>query len=518
MDLLSTCLARIEENGDTPFLIDSFGGVTLTYAESQRLASLLGVELRRQGVARGGRVGLLLKNSVEFALLYFACLYIGAVAVPVNPTLSAREVEFIVGHAGLDLLVASPATRPLVDPQQLESAGIPLWLIQPGNEPRGESVPLFETLPAEVPADFVAAEGITDDELFSINFTSGTTGLPKGVVHRVGGLLRSAAAFNQELGIDAESRFLHVMPMAYMAGFLNTLLCPWVAGGSVVITSAFDPLSMLRFWGPVTRYAVNTLWLSPTMLAGLVGSSRNNTGPDYCRAHMRTVCAGTAPLPPTVQRAFEEKFGVAVDESYGLSEILFIASNAAGGVRRSGTVGRLLEGVEVRLVGKDGGDVTPEEGEIEVRTPFIMAGYLDYETLQPAEIAPDAWFPTGDIGRLEADGALQITGRKKDLIIRGGVNVSPRQVEEVLLEHPAVAQAAVIGLPHDLYGEEVTAVLVLQPGQVLDELKRELQQLCRERLSSSAVPTCWVEVPELPVSSTGKVQKNVLRDTLGGAR
>jgi acyl-CoA synthetase (AMP-forming)/AMP-acid ligase II len=207
-----------------------------------------------------------------------------------------------------------------------------------------------------------------------------------------------------------------------------------------------------------------------------------------------------------------------VDESYGLSEILFIASNAAGGVRRSGTVGRLLEGVEVRFIGADGRDVTPEEGEIEVRTRFMMAGYLDYETLQPDEIDPDAWFPTGDIGCFDPDGALRITGRKKDLIIRGGINVSPRQVEECLLDHPAVSQAAVIGLPHDLYGEEVTAVLVLRPGRTLDEVKPELQQLCRERLSASAAPTRWVELPELPVSTTGKVQKNALRESLGAAR
>lgn len=518
MDLLHSCLARVVAASNRPFLIDSLGDRTFSHAESHRFAGLLGAQLLVRGAGHGKRVGLLLRNSVEFALLYFACLQVGAVAVPINPSLSEREIEFIAGHAGLDLLVFSPNTEKQIDHQSVAARGTPVWRIVPTHEAVGE-VSLLDTLPETLPAGFVPGAGVTDADLFSINFTSGTTGMPKGVVHRVRGLLASALAFNQELGIGPDARFLHVMPMAYMAGFLNTLLCPFAAGASVVIAPAFDPLGMLRFWTPAIKHRANTLWLSPTMLAGLVRVSRDEAGPNYCREHVRTVCVGTAPLPPTVQRDFEARFGVAVDESYGLSELLFIASNSAAGVRREGTVGRLLEGVEVRFVKEDGSDAdVGEEGEICLRTPFITAGYLDYETLLPDEIDPASWFPTGDIGRLDPDGVLRITARKKDLIIRGGVNVSPRAVEECLLDHEAVAQAAVIGLPHDLYGEEVTAVLVLQTGISLADVRPSLQQFCRERLSASAAPTRWVALAELPSSTTGKVQKNVLRDTLGTPR
>jgi len=514
-DWLAARLSRIEADGPRPFLVDSFGNRTYSYSEAHRLASLLAIQLQERGVGKGGRVGLLLHNSVEFALLYFACLYLGAVAVPINPVLSPREVEFITGHAGLRLLVYSPSTQPLLGDPTEADYGFPLWRIVPGNEKSDHGALLLEGLPATVPGDFTAGAGVTDEDLFSLTFTSGTTGQPKGVAHRVGALLHNAAAYCESLGLGAESRFLHVMPMAYMAGFLNTLLCPFMAGGSVVITSAFSPLGLLRFWQPVIEHRPDTFWMSPTMLASLLALDRDPRGAEYCRERAPKICVGTAPLMLSTRREFEARYGVELLESYGLSELLIITINAPGQPLRDGSVGRPLSETEIRFTGEGGSEVPPgTDGEIQVRSAYMTEGYLDYETLEPARRRDGEWFPTGDIGHLDAGGELFITGRKKDLIIRGGINVSPRMVEDVLLQHDSVAQVAVVGLPHPLLGEEVVAVVQLSPGHHLEEHRAALISLCKAQLSPAAVPTTLVATDSIPTSANGKIQKNRIREQL----
>jgi long-chain acyl-CoA synthetase len=327
--------------------------------------------------------------------------------------------------------------------------------------------------------------------------------LPKGVPHRIGRLLDNAGAFNTELGFGPENRFLHVMTMGYMAGFLNTLLSPFMAGASVVIARAFDAQSALRFWQPVLQHAPDTFWMSPTMLTALLRVDRGEAGAEYCRTKVKTICVGTAPLPQRVKRDFEARYGVELFESYGLSELLLISGNSRRYPRLEGSVGRPLPGIDVKVL---------EDGELAVRTPFIMAGYLD-DTSQPDAATAPAWFPTGDLGRIGETGELFITGRKKDLIIRGGINISPRAVEDVLLEHDAVAQVAVVGVPHEFYGEEVAAAIVFKSGRSLADERASLEALCRERLSKTSIPTKVVAFDELPMAN-GKVQKHVLRERL----
>jgi long-chain acyl-CoA synthetase len=500
LPLIERAKELIQIRADYPFILDAITDRTFTYAESDRIARNLALGLRARGIAHGDRVLLLMPNGAEFALLYFACLYTGAVAVPVNPMLHPREMAFITAHAGARLLVYAPETQNLAG-----NIDLPTWEITPEEA----------AAPRETPGDWQPFDGVSPDALFSITFTSGTTSLPKGVAHRVGGLLENAAAFNRLLGFGPEHRYLHVLPMAYMAGFLNTLLCPFMAGGSVVIAPPFDARSALRFWKPVIQYEANTFWLVPTMLTSLNRIDRDPAGPVYCREHVRTICVGTAPLPRLIRQDFEEKYGVALFESYGLSELLLVSGQASAFPYKAGSVGRLIEGAEARILDEAGQPVAPGiDGDIAIQTPYVMAGYLDYETLQPDQVERDGWFSTGDIGHLDADGNLFITGRKKDLIIRGGTNVSPRAVEEVLLLHPSVAQVAVIGLPHPFYGEEVVAVLQLKVDYNLDGERSALQTLCQENLSAAAVPTRWVVREALPTNPNGKIQKNKLREQL----
>ena len=501
-------------------MIDAQTGRQFSYNEFYRLACTAAGKLHELGIRRGQRIALVLDNSAEFAALYFGCLFLGAVAVPVNPALHPREVAFILVHSGAALMVCSPATKPLVD--SASAGDEPHLYLLPEHEREQADTAVawwsFEELAPAIP-DWQPLDGVHEDDLFSMTFTSGTTGMPKGIVHRIRSLLDNALAFTEALDIEARNRFLHVLPMTYMAGFLNSLLCPFMAGASVVLWRAFDPSIALRFWKPVIEYSADTFWLVPTMLTTLARVDRKTEGIEYCRQHDITICVCTAPLPANTKREFEAKYGVTLFESYGLSETLITTCNTKRHPRFEGSVGRPLRGFEIRITTEDGETLpTNTNGDIWVRTPNIMAGYLNYETLQPDVVSLQDWFPTGDIGHLNVDGDLFITGRKKDLIIRGGFNISPRVVEDVLMEFEAVEGAAVVGLPHEYYGEEVVAVVRLKPGYEIDNVRPLLDALCKDKLNIVSVPTKYFGLDQFPISSTGKVQKAKLRHLLENER
>jgi acyl-CoA synthetase (AMP-forming)/AMP-acid ligase II len=249
----------------------------------------------------------------------------------------------------------------------------------------------------------------------------------------------------------------------------------------------------------------------------LLRFDRNPAGAEYSRENVKTVCVGTAPLPCSTKREFEERYGVTVLESYGLSELLLLTSNSNRNPIAEGSVGRPLGEVEIKVAVDDGSELSSGgDGEILVRTPQALSGYIDAESREMVAVDPDDWFPTGDIGHLSEVGDLFITGRKKDLIIRGGMNISPRRIEDVLLEHPAVSDVAVVGVDHEFYGEEVVAALRLANGVALDDVRSALESLCKSHLSAVSMPNRFVAVSEFPMSVTGKVQKSKLAKLLSG--
>lgn len=515
MNIIQHVRNIFDQHANRVFLIDGLASRQFSYGDFYQMAGNAAKLLRSQGIERHGRVALVLNNSAEFAALYFACLFLGAVAVPVNPALHPREVAFILAHSGTNLVIVSPATQKTLSALGTHNSPPRLCLV-PKHESEQEfgasESPIIELDAAPVAPDWQPMQDVAEQDLFSITFTSGTTSMPKGVAHRIDALLENAAAFNVRMGFNYGHRFLHVMPMAYMAGFLNTLLCPFMAGASVVLERAFDAKTAMSFWPPVMEFRADSFWLAPTMLVSLLRLDRHPAGPEYSRSNIKAICVGTAPLPPRIRKDFETKYGVRLLESYGLSELLIVAINTPNGTSVDKSVGRPLPGIGLRVLDETGQDVCPgAEGEIRIRTPYVMAGYLNYQTLEPEPIKTTDWFPTGDLGRLDNDGQIFITGRQKDLIIRGGLNISPRAVEEILEEHEAVDQVAVIGLPNDFYGEEVAAVVKLKPGYTLEAVRQALGELCRENLSAAAVPTQFFELAAFPVSSTGKVQKAKLR-------
>jgi acyl-CoA synthetase (AMP-forming)/AMP-acid ligase II len=487
----------VRDNAERAFVVDAIDGKgSLTYGAFMRRAAGIAEMIEARGLQTGARIGIDLPNGLDFATLYFAALLGGFIAVPINNALSVRDKASILSGARIAARIIAPGAGP-----------------QEGSE--APVIELEQQISTSSDADVAARVARIDDErLLSIHFTSGTTNVPKGVPHRVGALLGNADSFNRAFGLGRDNRFVHVMPMGYMAGFLNTLLGAFTARAMIILAPQFSARSVLHFWESVVEHSGDMIWVSPTMLATLTQIDRGTLGADYCRSHTVRMFSATAPLSLKVRKEFEAKYGVTVIESYGLSELLLLTANLGPSGSKDGAVGRTIADADVEIR-DEAGQKLPcyADGDIFVRSPHTTVGYLDYATGEPAPLA-DPWFDTGDVGHLDADGDLFVTGRRKDLIIRGGFNVSPRQIEEVLLSQPGVEGAAVVGAPHDYYGEEIVAALVLDADRSLSDMEAVLRAACRRDLGPIAVPDRFVAFAALPVNNIGKVQKAKVRERI----
>jgi long-chain acyl-CoA synthetase len=516
LNVLEKVLDVTSRNKHRVFLIDAINDRRFSFKDFFDLSGSLAAELRSRGARASDRAAIVCHNSAELAITYFSCLYQGITAVPVNPLLHQRGIDLILDASRPNMVIYSPSTERLVTGLLSRQRDVTPVCIVPRHESSQARYkdgywcigsPLREEVDSWRPFDNVSPRTI-----FTISFTSGTTALPKGVAHRIESLIRNATVFNEETDVAASNRFYNILPMAYMAGFLNLLISPFLAGASVVISRAFDARLAIGFWKPVVKYQVNVFWLVPTIMSILMKLDRDAEGPQYCRTHIDKVYVGTAPLPDKLRRDFVAKYGVEVWDSYGLSETLFVSSNSKRTQVHAGSVGHVLTGTSLRIVDKNGVDLPSNaEGEIMIRSPDLMYGYLNPQTLQLETVDPESWFPTGDIGYLSQEGNLHITGRKKDLIIRGGINISPQSIEDILLEHEAVEQAAVISVPDEIYGEEIMAVLKLKAGLSLEAVLASLKILCKEKLSPMSQPRFYRAFNELPLTPSGKVQKEKLR-------
>ncbi len=505
---------RIHVSGSHVFLVDAFTGRELTYAQFHEQACGVAAYLQARGVRRGDRVATVVPNCTELAVLYFGCLYCGATIVPVNSNLSHSEAQYILENAKPKCTVASTsAIQKLADalhePVALSTVQEPIaGSVEPAIilDRLGDASKFFP------PSESSDREG--GDDLAVIVYTSGTTAKPKGLAHHISRMARNAAAFAEMQGVDSDSRFYLTLSMAYMGGIYNSLLLPFFTGASVVVDHVFDARSSLTFWEKAKKFQVNTLWLAPTVLSILLKMDRGHQGEDYCRSSIRKTFVGFAPLPAKVKSSFENRYGIRVTESYGLSEILFGTARSRPDIEHQGYVGEPLPGIQFRVCGEDGAVLpTGAEGEIQVLTPDLMAGYLSEDgALQT--VNANAWFPTGDFGRISKDKAssIFITGRKKDLIIRGGINVSPAAIEEVLLHAAHVSDAAVVSVPHEIYGEDIVAVLKLDPGTSLDSVLESIMAQCKQTLAAHQQPSRYIAIDEFPRTSNGKIQKVRLRE------
>ena len=435
-------------------------------------------EFKFQGLNIGDCIAVKLPNSIEFVYCYFACILGGFTIVPINTSLTQHSIDYIVEVVKPKLFIENV--------EQLKT--------------RSKSI-------FEKDIKFVFAD------IFSIFFTSGTTSLPKGVCHTLEALIANVLSFNSLVGLDKNTVMMHILPMGYMAGFLNTILSPVMAGGTVIIAPQFNAQQAINFWQPAIQNNVNTVWLTPTMAALLARLNRDKTITQWTEKNLTNVFIGTAPLPKTVKHNFEQTFKTKCLESYGMTEILLVSTNILKKEQKESSVGLLLNEIELEVRDKKGNSLNREiTGEIYVKSPFALNGYVEQSQETIYSPLNDGWFATGDYGYIDNDNYLFITGRIKDLIIHGGTNVSPRAREEVILAHPDIRDASVIGKTHPFWGEEIVAFLIIEDKKIIDV--NTIKKYCQQRLQADAIPTIFKIVHEFPLSSTGKIQKHLLQEML----
>jgi long-chain acyl-CoA synthetase len=487
---LATILTETaEQNGDkTAFKLDDVElNYTMLDEGSARVAGLL----KSKGLEPGDRVGLMMPNVPYFPAIYFGILRAGGVVVPMNVLLKGREVAFYLEDPGAKIVFAWGDFGEAAE-AGAESAGAEVILVKPGE---------FEKLLAEQEPDTDVSDRSGEDTAV-ILYTSGTTGKPKGAELTHDNLLRNSKGVSQKLGEMSEADvLLGALPLFHSFGQTCTMNSAVSVGATVTMLPRFDPDKALEI---IDRDKVTIFQGVPTMYNAMLHSASCDSAD--CSS-LRTCMSGGAAMPAELMRAFEEKFGCIILEGYGLSETSPVASfNHPDRERKPGSIGTPIEGVEMQVWDDDGNEVAQGEvGEIVIRGHNIMKGYWNRDDANKEAITEDGWFRTGDMAKVDEDGYFFIVDRKKDLIIRGGYNVYPREIEEVLYEHPAIQEAAVVGVPHDELGEEVGAAVVLKQGESLEA--HELKSYLKEQVAAYKYPRRIWFVDELPKGPTGKILK-----------
>jgi len=454
-------------------------------AASARVAGLLHI----RGIGPGARVGIMLPNVPQFAVAYYGVLRAGAVVVPMNPLLKAREVEFYLADSEARLVFAWHEFAAAAE-AGATAAGAEAVSVTPG---------AFERLLSSVEPkpDVIDREG---DDTAVILYTSGTTGKPKGAELTHDNLLSNTRVSSSLAPLEADDVVLGALPFFHVFGQTCGLNSTVFKGGCLTLLPRFDPGKALEI---IERDQVTIFQGVPTMFGAILHHERRD---DFDTSSLRLCMSGGSAMPVEVMRGFEEALKCKVLEGYGLSETSPVASfNHRDRERKPGSIGTPVEGVDMKVVDDDGNDVSQgEPGEIVIRGPNVMKGYWNRPDATE-EAVRDGWFHTGDIATIDEDGYFFIVDRKKDMIIRGGYNVYPREIEEVLYEHPAVEEAAVLGVPDDNMGEEVGAAVVLKQGAEADA--DELREYVKERVAGYKYPRRVWFCDELPKGPTGKILK-----------
>jgi len=479
------------KEGSRPAL--RMGYAVLTYERFNDAAARIAAGLAARGVEPGDRVGLVLPNVLSFPLVYYGALLRGAVVVPMNPLLKAREIHYHLRDSGARLVVAAQASAQTAA-EAAGAIGIEAVAID-GVEPDA-------LMAAHATADPAAR---TDDDEAAILYTSGTTGPPKGAELTHGNLSGNARTTAQTLlGATPDDVIMGCLPLFHAFGLTCGLNAAVLSGASMTLLPRFDGAAALSL---IQRDQATIFEGVPTMFSRMLHAP-NSGSVDIAR--LRVCVSGGAAMPVDVMRSFEQTFSCAVLEGYGLTETSPVVTfNHPAASRKAGSIGTPIACVEVRLVDDQGMDVPSGElGEIAVRGPNVMKGYWG-KPEETAEAIPDGWFHTGDLARQDVDSYLFIVGRKKDMIIRGGENVYPREIEEALYEHPAVAEVACVGIPDPDLGEEVGAAVVLKPGASADP--DELREWVKARVAAYKYPRHVWLTDSLPHGPTGKILRREVR-------
>ncbi|MEM6305509.1 MAG: malonyl-CoA synthase [Pseudomonadota bacterium] len=484
----------------TPFLLIP-DGQTITHAGFLAVAARYAGAFTEMGLKPGDRVAVQVQKSPDALALFAACTQAGLVFLPLNTGYTPAELAYFVANSGARLLVCDPARAEALG-SVAKDTGAQLETM----DARGKGS--LRDRAAAQPDTFETVDRAPDD-LAAFLYTSGTTGRSKGAMLTQTNLLSNAQVLVDHWGFTDRDVLLHALPIFHTHGLFVASNVMALAGGPMIWMPKLDVAQLIRFMPSATA-----LMGVPTFYTRLLDD------PAFTRevaANMRLFISGSAPLLAETHRAFEDRTGHRILERYGMTETNMNTSNPLEGARRAGTVGLPLPGVELKVCDPDTGATLPrgEIGVIEVRGPNVFKGYWQMPEKTAAELREDGFFITGDLGFIDAEGYVQIVGRGKDLIISGGYNVYPKEVEGVLDEQPGVLESAVIGVAHGDLGEAPFGVLVAQPGQSPD--LEAIGATLQEQLARFKCPRKLVVVDALPRNTMGKVQKNLLRDSYGDA-
>lgn len=489
-----------------------------TYGDFGVLSWRAAFVLQKEGIKEGDKVFALLPNSIEFAAFFFGCLFIKAIFCPINMSLHSEEVKFILNHCDGKIILTTPDTSTLLSKSQT-SQKIPEIVLGLNNLNFFEERIIQKNIclhQMSAQPNWSNLQKINDLTTSIILFTSGSTGTPKGVIHRTKTLFTNAQSLLQMTNLGPEAVFFNVWPMAYASGLLNNLICAFSSGGQIVMGKVFSATIALNFWKLIIEYNVNVLWLSPSMITTLTQIDRDPLGVQYLKNASVTIISATAPLPEKEQIAFESKYGVTLYKSYGLTELLFVTIHTPSMTCKKKSVGKFLPGIiyYIKRDGEANNQSSMGAGEIVIESPWLAEGYLNTDTHQSDPMEAFPLFFTGDIGYVDDEGYLFVTDRKKDIIIRGGYNISPRLIEEILIRHPIIQNVVIVGLPHNLFGEEIVAAVVLKPGYHLCENEVELKKYCQQNLNKISLPNKFIQLESIPTGSTGKISRLAIKDLI----
>lgn len=501
------CLAKENINKYGEYVYLNFEGQEYTNVEIDRLSNRLAHGLRSRGLQEGARVMVFLTNAPEILIGYEAILRAGATIVPANPALSPQELSYIIDHSEPFIAITSPALLETLRKAKDLSLAQPLVIVT-GKDGHGEDFKSFTECYANNDNSLMIDR--SDEDTAVIIYTSGTTGTPKGVMISHLNLYMKSQGDSQSVGLigaNGDPLFkvnqLACLPFSHVYG-LMTMGCSWVSGGSIFLMPSFDREKILRC---IQEKKITFFGGVPTMYAWFAAF------PDaekYDTSSVARWVSGGAPLSQEVRNAFEKRFNAKILQGYGLTET--VSGNTQQRYDRPvkpGSVGPATPGAEIRVVNRDGSPLPfGQIGEIMIKGPYVMKGYYKNEE-ETARVLKNGWLHTGDVGYMDEDGEVYIVDRIKDVIIRGGFNIYPNEVEKTLCTHPDILDAGVLGVEDMEYGEQVCAFVVLKEGAEIS--KTDILSFCREKLAKYKVPRYIEFCDIIPKSALGKALRKELR-------
>ncbi|TAL87086.1 MAG: long-chain fatty acid--CoA ligase [Candidimonas sp.] len=514
-------LAR--KHPEKPYFISTDNGQTLSYRQLYHRCMLLGEQFSSLGYAQGDKVSVYMPNSEQAAVLLLAIMAHGLVANPINLLCQTSQLRHILRHSDTRLIFTTdelaPSLLPLLAeidrPIQLvqidrRSRDIPTLVAAPlvGAiiDPQNHDVPALVTAPL-VGAIKPSPAPVTPDQDALLMYTSGTTGVPKGVLLTQENLLENARNIAREHQLTASDRVLGSLPLYHINGLVVTVITPLIHEGSVAMATRFSAAS---FWQDASRYQCTWINVVPTIIAYLLNDKTDCSTLDLSR--LRFCRSASSALPPERHRDFEKRFGIGIIETMGLTETAApsFSNPYPAGERQIGSVGK-PSGTQARVIDNQGHEVkNGVQGEIILSGANVMHGYYKDPLKTKEAFTQDGWLRTGDIGYQDDQGFFYVTGRAKELIIKGGENIAPREIDEAVIKHPCVLDAASVGAPHPDYGQDIAVYLVLRENATFDE--QDMRRHCLKELGQYKSPSKYVVVQELPRGPSGKVQRLKLLD------